>query len=202
MAAKPSAGSTRFDEAYFDRYYGDPSTRVQGAKEVAQVARAVTSLAAFWGLPLRSALDLGAGLGLWKRALARAAPKLHYRGVDVSETACARHGHEQHDIATFREDTRFDLVICQGVLQYLGDRDAARAIRNIGAMCGGLLYLEALTQKDVAEVVDHARTDTDVHLRPGAWYRKQLARDFVTLGCGLFYAKRGSGVFFELEAAP
>lgn len=202
MAVTPSAGSARFDEAYFQRYYGDPKTRVQGAKEVAHAARAVTSLAAFWSLPMRSALDLGAGLGLWKGALGRVAPKLRYRGVDVSEVACERHGHERHDIATFLEDTRFDLVICQGVLQYLGDRDAARAIKNIGAMAGGLLYLEALTRKDVDEVVDLARTDTNVHLRNGAWYRKHLARDFVTLGCGLFYAKRGAGVFFELEAAP
>jgi predicted TPR repeat methyltransferase len=196
-----SAPASRFDEAYFSRYYGDPRTRVVGAEEVAKLVRAITSLASFWGLPLRSALDLGAGIGLWKTALAREAPRATYRGVDLSKVACAEYGHEPRDISRWRARGTFDLVVCQGVLQYLGDDDAAKAIENIAAMAGGLLYLEVLTKHDVDEVADLARTDAAVNLRTGAWYRKRLSPHFVMLGCGLWHSRKAEGVFFELERA-
>jgi predicted TPR repeat methyltransferase len=200
--SRTSAPASRFDAGYFDHYYGDPRTRVQGPAEVGALARAIAALADFWHLPLDSALDLGAGVGLWKKALRKERPDLEYRGVDLSPVACARYGHEQRDIARWRADERFDLIVCQGVLQYLDDRDAAAALRNIAAMARGLLYLEALTKQDVEEVVDLDRTDADVHLRTGSWYRTRLSRDFVELGCGLFSARRAHGVFFELEHAP
>ena len=201
MKPKGSSPASRFDEKYFRRYYGDEKTRVTGEKEISQLVRAVVSLAGFWGLPLGNALDLGAGVGHWKRALARELPRLSYRGVDLSPVACARYGHVQASIASYRVKEHFDLVICQGVLQYLDDKDAAAALRNIGAMAGGLLYLEALTKHDVDEVADLTRTDADVHLRTGAWYRKRLAKDFITLGCGLYAARRAGAMFFELEQA-
>lgn len=172
-----------------------------GELEVARLVRAITSLAAFWGLPLSSALDVGAGVGLWKAALAREAPELVYRGVDLSPLATERYGHERRDIARWRARSRFDLVVCQGVLQYLDDADAERAIENVAAMSRGLLYLEALTRLDVAEVADLDRTDAAVHLRTGAWYRKRLDAHFVALGCGLWHSRRAQGVFFELERA-
>lgn len=197
----PDSAPSRFDEAYFQRYYEDPATRVQGPEEVARLARAVCSFMAFWGMSLDSALDIGAGPGLWRSALATEAPGLKYRGVDVSPVACERYGHERRDISSWKARDRFDLVICQGVLQYLDDAQAERAIANLGAMTGGMLYLEALTRRDVREVVDLERSDTLVHLRTGAWYRKLLTPHFVTLGCGLFCSRSSHGVFFELEQA-
>jgi predicted TPR repeat methyltransferase len=191
----------RFDAAYFDRYYGDPKTRVVGSSDIGKLVRALSSLAEFWSLPLASALDLGAGVGHWKTALAKERPYLQYTGVDLSPVVCERYGHQQADISRFLVKERFDLVICQGVLQYLSTKDAARAIDNIGQMAGGLVYVEALTTHDVDEVVDLGRTDTDVHLREGAWYRERLAEHLVPLGCGFHYARSGDGVFFELETA-
>lgn len=201
QAPEGSIPSHVFDGAYFDRYYGDPKTRVQGPPEVTHLARAISSLAAFWGMSLDSALDLGAGPGFWRDALKQERPALAYRSVDVSPTACERYGHELRDISAWRADERFDLIICQGVLQYLDDNDAAQAIDNIGAMAQGLLYLEALTEHDAEEVADASRSDLAVHCRKGSWYRKRLAKHFVTLGCGLFYAHRGDALFFELETA-
>ena len=189
----------RFDEAYFDRYYEDPKTRVQGPDEVGRLARGVCAFASFWNLPLGDALDIGAGPGLWKQALAREVPSLNYKGIDVSPTACERYGHELRDISSWRSRHRHDLVICQGVLQYLDDEAAESAIDNIGAMSGGLLYLEVLTRRDVREVADLERSDTAVHLRTGAWYRQRLKRHFVTLGCGLFCSREAGTLFFELE---
>ncbi|MFT3765773.1 MAG: hypothetical protein QM820_09680 [Minicystis sp.] len=92
-------------------------------------------------------------------------------------------------------------MVCQGVLQYLADADAARAIDNIAAMCRGFLYLEAITKRDMREACDREATDVAVHLRTGAWYRKRLGEHFIAVGCGLYYVKDGPLVFYELEQA-
>jgi predicted TPR repeat methyltransferase len=200
--APPSSPRDHFDEAYFQRYYEDPSTRVQGPEEVGRLARAVCSMAAYWGLPLDDALDVGAGPGLWRDALQREVPGLKYTGIDVSPVACKKYGHQLRDIARWRDRHRYDLLVCQGVLQYLDDDAASSALENLGAMASGLLYLEVLTRRDVQEVVDLERSDTQVRLRLGSWYRQRLKRDFVTLGCGLFCARRAGGLFYEMECLP
>ena len=40
----------------------------------------------------------------------------------------------------------------------------------------------------------------DIHWRSGAWYRSRLDEHFVEIGAGL-WSKRGTALFFELEAA-
>jgi hypothetical protein len=189
--------SDRFDAAYFRRYYRGAG-RVHDARELAPLVHGVCGLATWFGVELRTALDVGAGTGLWGRLLRRRLPGLRYRSIDVSAHACARWGHERRDISRWRARERFDLVICHGVLQYLADADAARAIGNLGAMCRGLLYLEAITQGDLA-VLDLERTDTAVHLRTAAWYRARLARHFTQVGAGLWAARRGPVRLYQLE---
>jgi O-methyltransferase involved in polyketide biosynthesis len=93
----------------------------------------------------------------------------------------------------------FDLVVCQGVLQYLDDRAAARALRNLGQWTRGALYLEALTRRDWRHVCDRQRTDGNVHLRSGAWYRRRLARTFTAAGGGVFLQNAAGASLFELE---
>jgi hypothetical protein len=85
------------------------------------------------------------------------------------------------------------------VLQYLDDRSAARAITNLGRWCKGALYLEALTALDWKKNCDRTRTDGDVHLRTGDWYRRRLARSFVACGGGLFCSSESGATLFELE---
>jgi hypothetical protein len=189
-----------FDAAYYRRHYGGRS-RVHSAAEVARLATAVTGFAAWWGLPLRTALDVGAGPGLWRDWFRRHRPAVRYRSTDVSPWACERYGHERRDVSRWRARGRFDLVICHGVLQYLDGPGAERAIENLGAMSRGLLYLEAITARDLAEHVDRERTDTAVHARSAAWYRARLAPHFVQVGAGLWAARRAGLVFYELEAA-
>jgi len=94
----------------------------------------------------------------------------------------------------------FDLVICQGVLQYLDDRTAARALANLARWTDGVLFLEALTRRDWRENCDRERTDGDVHLRDGAWYRRRLARHFQRCGGGVFVARAAGCSLFELES--
>jgi hypothetical protein len=190
---------TSFDAAYFGRFYESRRTRVYGKKEIAHLARGVTELVAWWGGELRSVLDVGAGIGLWRDWFRRNRPGVRYVSTDVSAYACERYGHEQRDITKWRARDRFDLIICQGVLPYLSDADCKRAIANLGAMAGGFLYLEAVTARDLDELCDRSKTDVSMKRRSAAWYRRELGKQFVPLGCGLHYAKRGALGFYELE---
>jgi hypothetical protein len=126
-------------------------------------------------------------------------PDVKYRSIDVSEYACAKYGHERRDISSWRARQRFDLVVCQGVLPYLDDAACAKAIGNMGAMCSGFLYLEAITARDLREVCDRSRTDVSVRARPASFYRRLLAKSFESVGCGLFHVRGGDAVFYDLE---
>jgi len=191
---------SRFDAAYYRRHYAGRD-RVHSAREVARLAAGVDGLAAWVGLEIGAVLDVGAGPGHWRTWFRRHRPAVRYRSVDVSPWACARWGHERRDISRWRPPARYDLVVCHGVLQYLDDAGAARAVEHLGAACRGLLYLEVVTRHDLAHVVDRDRTDTAIRARSGAWYRRRLAPWFVQVGAGLWAARRAGLAFYELEAA-
>lgn len=191
----------RFDASYYRRFYRGAS-RVHSAREIASLASAVCGLAAWLGLEVERVLDVGAGTGLWRDWFRRARPRARVRSIDVSPYACARYGHERRDVSSWRARERFDLVVCHGVLQYLDDAAAARAIENLGRMCRGLLYLEAITRRDLDEVVDRDATDVSTFARTGRWYRERLAHHFVQIGGGLWAARRSGLVLYELEGPP
>lgn len=200
-ADRAADAPSRFDESYYRRYYADAKTRVHGAEQIAHLATGVTGMIAWYGGELDAVLDIGAGAGLWRDWFKKHRPRTSYRSTEVSAYACAKYGHEQRDIATWRGRERFDLIVCQGVLPYLADAAAAAAIENIAAMSRGFLYVEAITKRDFEEICDQAKTDGDVHLRSAAWYRAHLGKHFVNVGCGLYYANRGPLRFYELERA-
>jgi SAM-dependent methyltransferase len=196
----------RFDRAYYDRFYRDPATRVSDAAAVGKLAALTAAWTACLDFEVRSILDLGCGLGHWRAAARRRWPRAAYHGVEYSQHLCDELGWTRGSIVDFDPARafgaeRFDLVVCQGVLQYLDDRQAAAALTNLARWSDGLLFLEALTALDWRERCDRSRTDGDVHLRPGAWYRRRLGRDFVALGGGVFAARRAGFPFFELETA-
>jgi hypothetical protein len=189
-----------FDAEYFERFYERRSTRVYDAEKVAHLARGVTGMVRWLGGELRNVLDVGAGAGFWRSYFRAVEPGVRYVSTDASPYACERYGHEHRDIARWRSSERFDLVVCQGVLPYLTDDDASRAIENIAAMSRGFLYLEAITARDVRDVCDLDKTDVAIHPRPGTFYLSRLEKHFVRAGCGLFYSKTGTLSFYELEA--
>jgi hypothetical protein len=117
----------------------------------------------------------------------------------VSEHACKKYGHELRDIATWRPKQPFDLVICMDVLQYLDERAATAALRNLAFATRTCLYFDALTSHDARHTVDRSATDLDAHLRPGSWYRDRLSRAFVQVGGGLWVRKGAPIVLHELE---
>ncbi len=199
MNARRASDPLRFDAAYFRRFYRGKG-RTHTAREIAQLVAGVCGLSAWLGVEIRSILDVGAGTGIWRGPLRRRVPGARYRSIDVSPWACARYGHERRDISRWRARGRFDLVVCHSVLQYLPDAAAERALRNLGAMSRGVLYLEAITREDL-EVLDLEHTDTVMHLRPARWYRERLARDFEQVGGGLWAARRGPVRLYALEGA-
>lgn len=207
MSARMSARAPKsrdedepFDAAYYERYYGSAGTRVHSAAEVARLCSAVASFVEWWQHPLDTVLDVGAGVGLWRDWFAEHRPRVAYRSTEYSAHACRAYGHEQRDITSWRAPEQFDLVVCQGVLPYLDDAGAAKAIDNLAAMTGGFLYLEAITRRDLRLVCDGERTDVEVFARTGAWYRARLSKHYTEVGCGLWCKKDAGVLFYELEA--
>ncbi len=202
-AARPRKGTRgkgeTFDESYYGRYYHDRKTRVHGPAEIARLCTAVTSLLDWWGFNVESVLDVGAGVGLWRDWFKVNRPAVAYRSTEVSAYACKEYGHEQKDITAWRDDEAYDLVVCQGVLPYLDDEGCAKALDNLAAMTAGFLYLEAITARDVKEVVDDHKTDVAIWPRKGSFYKKRLSKHFDEVGCGLWCKKDAPVLFYELE---
>jgi trans-aconitate methyltransferase len=184
--------ASRFDAAYYRRFYEDPRTRVAAPGETRALADFVCGYLRYADLPVRSVLDMGCGMGAWKNEIARHFPAAGYTGVEYSAYLCERFGWKPGSVDEFRSRTKFDLVICQDVLQYLADRRAAKAISNLASLCAGAMYFAVLTKKDWTENCDQALTDGTGYQRGGDWYRKRLRKHFINAGGGVFF-RRGAG---------
>lgn len=196
---QPVAPPAYFDAAYFRRWYGNPTSRAFTRVDKEKRADFVLSYLRLLGVPVKRVCDVGCGLGHWRDALVSRRPRLSYTGVEISPFLCQRFGWHQASAADYAPKRQFDLVIAQSVLHHLNARDCAQAIRNIASYCRGALYLEVATARDWKTVIDRTRTDPAVYHRTGTWYKAQLARHFVSVGGGLFLAKRAGVALLELE---
>jgi 2-polyprenyl-3-methyl-5-hydroxy-6-metoxy-1,4-benzoquinol methylase len=189
-----------FDRAYYARFYENPKTRVTDRGQVERLAGFVASYLLYLGVGVRRVLDLGCGMGLWREPLARAFPEARYQGVELSTYLCERFGWTQGSVVDFAAKQPFDLVVCQGVLPYLGAAEARRAIANLASLCRGALYLEAVTTDDFrAGVIDRGRTDAGMQLRSRTFYLRALAPHFVPIGGGVFVARAAQVPLYALE---
>lgn len=192
----------RFDDAYYRRFYGDPATAVHGPDEIDRLARGVTSMIRYWGYPLATALDVGAGTGLWGAWFGRHDPGVTVRSTDVSAHACATYGHDQLDVTAAHLDASFDLVICHGVLDCLDDAGCERAVGNLAAMTRGFLYCVTKTEEDFqAKVIDAGLSDLGGHRRPAAFYARLLGDYYVRVGAGLWLIHTAPMQLMALERA-
>jgi len=89
----------RFDEAYYHRFYESPQTRVVTPEEHAHLASFVFGFARWNRIDLKSVLDIGAGIGLWKHWIEKHEHGLAYTGTEVSQAMCKKHGFLNRDIA-------------------------------------------------------------------------------------------------------
>ena len=187
----------RFDQKYYRRFYKtDP---VHTEAQIHPLVLALDSLAKWWGYPIRSVLETGAGLGLWRNWYRSHRQKVRVLSTDQSEYACRTYGHEQRDLSRWFARRPFDLVVCQSVLQYLSDADAASAIRNLGLSTRHFLYFEVPTLEDYRETLDKKSTDLRIHLRSAAWYRRRLSQDFTEVGASIWLKKTAPVILYELE---
>jgi SAM-dependent methyltransferase len=189
-----------FDEAFFERYYGDAATRVADAGDAARLVALVGGLVDYIGIRVRRILDAGCGVGLLRAPLLARYPGAEYQGLEVSPFLCRKFGWTQGSLAEYRSARRFDLVICHDVLQYLDDARAQRAIANLSRLSRAALYFSVLTRGDWRHAADQSRTDSHVHLRPADWYRSRLRRRFRHLGAGVHLARPLKPILWELEA--
>lgn len=190
-----------FDQAYYQRFYYNPRTSVTSRAEMRARGRMIAACVEYVGLPVKSILDAGCGVGMLRAPLTRAFPAAEYVGLEYSEYLCRRYGWRQGSVATLRTRERFDLVVCYDVLQYLGVAEARRAIANLSRVCRGALYFGALTTEDWRDNCDQSRTDRIPGLRPGAWYRRELKRAFRPVGCGVWLKRAVNLTLWDLDTA-
>ena len=188
-----------FDSAYFRKYYFNKATRVAGGAEMQGRARLIAAILRHACVPVRSILDAGCGIGLLRKPFAEVLPRARYVGLEASDYLCGRYGWTHGSVIDFAPRKPSDLVICYDVLQYLDDRDAARAIANLANLTRAALYVSALTREDWRDNCDRSRTDRAVHLRPGDWYRRRLRKRFAYLGFGVWLRKDVTAILWDLE---
>ncbi len=198
----PVSTATVFGPAYFRKFYLKASTRVVTPADMRTRARLIAAILAQAGIPVRRILDAGCGIGLLRIPFSEVLPRARYTGVDASDYLCARFGWTKGSVVDYSPKRPSDLVVCYDVLQYLDDREAARAIANLGRLTRAALYVSALTREDWRDNCDRSRTDRAVHLRTGDWYRRRLKRQFRYLGFGLWLRKDVTALFWEMERTP
>ncbi len=191
-----------FDAAYYRRFYQDPKTRVYDQRRHTSLVSGVVHLIDWLAAPVESVLDVGAGVGWWRDWFRKNRPEVHYVSTEMNAEICRKYGHLQADITQWRSFESFNLVICQGVLPYLTKPQIRKAIKNMAAMCGGFLYLEAITDEDIAGSVDQTKTDIGVHGHSKEFYRGELNKYFREVGAGLFASRSSDLVLFGLEVRP
>ena len=194
-----TAAAEVFGPAYFRRFYLNPQTRVTTPGEMRARAGLIAAILVHARVPVRTILDAGCGVGLLRKPFAEVLLRARYMGLDASEYVCARHGWILGSVVDYAPRTPCDLVVCYDVLQYLGDRDAARAIANLTRLTRSALYFSALTLEDWRANCDRKRTDCTVHLRAGAWYRRRLKRHFRYLGFGVWLRKDVTAIVWDME---
>jgi SAM-dependent methyltransferase len=197
--------ATRYDRAYFDKWYRHPTRRVRSPATLArEVACVIGMTEQVSGRSVRSVLDVGCGEGHWHPALARLRPSIHYTGVDPSAYAVRRFGARRNirlgtvgalDAIGLRGP--FDLVVCASVLNYLTPSELSRGLTHIAALLGGVAYLEIYTSDDA--VTGDTRPAVR---RAAAWYRR-AARRAGLVACGLhcYVGRTRAGTLAALERA-
>ena len=191
--------NNQFDAAFYERFYANPRTRVTTHAEMSRRAAVVAALVNHLEVPVKRILDAGCGLGLMRDTLLEAFPNAAYVGIEVSEHLCKQLGWIQASLAAYRSRSRFDLIVCYDVLQYLPTGEAVRALANLGRLCRGALYFHAPTREDWKDNADLSCSDSNIHLRDAHWYRSRLVRNFRSIGCGMHLRRGVPFVQWELE---
>lgn len=189
-----------FDQAYFERYYFNPRTRIAERTYFDRLAAFAASYLALLDCPVKRVLDVGCGAGLLHRGLRRAIPGVRIDACDASEYACKRFGWLHTTIQALEIPQPYDLVICHDVLQYLDNRAARQAIDKLADFTDCALLFGVLTSEDWRENCDQKLTDGNAWIRSTAWYRRHLGRHFRNAGGGMYLKRDANVVLYSLDA--
>ncbi|MDI3380881.1 class I SAM-dependent methyltransferase [Xenophilus aerolatus] len=197
-----SADAALFDAAYYERFYFDHKTRVSDPQHVERLGTFVCSYLQYLRVPVRRVLDVGCGIGLWRDIVTRHFPQAQFHGVEISDYLCQRYGWTQGSVVDFTAREPFDLVVCQGVLAYLSPADLKRALRNLGSLTRGALYLEVVTREDYEnDIVDDTLTDPRLFRHRAEAYRRGLAPHFRHAGGGVWLSRDCEVPLYAMECA-
>jgi len=195
-----SANQQWFDEAYYQRYYFDKKTSGVDPAHVERLGTFVCSYLKYLRVPIRRVLDVGCGIGLWREALGQHFPDASFDGVEYSEYLCTRFGWERGSVVDYVAEKPFDLVICQGVLPYLNPADLQSALRNLGKLSRGALYVEAVAREDYENgTIEETLSDPRLFRHPAQHYRRGLSNRFTEVGGGLWLSRKAELPLFALE---
>lgn len=195
-----SASDQWFDEAYYQRFYFDKKTSVVDPEHIERLGNFVCSYLKYLRVPVARVLDVGCGIGLWKDVVQKQFPGCTYQGVEFSEYLCGRFGWQRGSVVDYQADAPYDLVICQGVLPYLSPSDLKAALKNLGKLSHGALYLEAVSREDYErDIIDEELTDSRLFRHRAALYRQGLTQNFSELGGGMWLSRKAQVPVFELE---
>ncbi len=190
-----------FDRDYYQRFYFNPRTAVTSRAEMRARARLIAGCVEYVGLPVRQILDAGCGVGMLRAPLRRACARPATSGSSSASTSAAATAGTRARSRPSARASAMSWSICYDVLQYLPAPEARAAIANLARLCCGALYFGALTTEDWQQNCDRSRTDRIPGLRPGAWYRRQLARAFRPLGCGMWLKRNLDITLWNLDVA-
>jgi SAM-dependent methyltransferase len=196
---------TRYDRAYFDRWYRDPKTRVKSGASIRRKAALALSVAEYYlERPVRTVLDVGCGEGNWLPALKALRPAVRYTGVDPSEYAIERFGKKRNirkgSFATLEEiglDDEYDLIVCSDTLFYLPLEELEQGLASMAHRATGVSFLELYTNDD-SLVGDFPKEG----LRSASYYRRMLRRHgFHSVGSHCYLVPHNADRAMELEKA-
>jgi SAM-dependent methyltransferase len=183
----PSRDRTPYDKAYFDKWYRAPATQVRSRAELTRLVTFVLATADYvLGRSVRTVLDVGAGEGNWLPILRKLRPGIVYQGVDPSEYAVHRFGKRRNillgDVTALDAlplEDGYDLVIANGMLNYLGVEALRSGLAQMVRRAHGMLYLEIFTETDEISGDTHF-----AHSHSADWFRR-LLRQSGLVGCGM-----------------
>ena len=148
-----------YDREYYRRWYQDPDTRIASREGVARKVRLAVAAAEFMlARPITSVLDVGCGEGAWRAPLRKIRPRATWLGVESSDYVVSRFGKARNirrgtfgQLRALGLKNDFDLIVCADVVQYIGDDDLRRGLREIRRLARGVVYIETFAAEDAME---------------------------------------------------
>lgn len=187
----------KFDSKYFNQIYPKGET-IDGDYNAKEHALYLKHLFLLMGVHISSVYDFGFGKGNLLKQVSKKLEVVHVGGCDISEVALRKLQKSQISkewklqvapIDKVQLQRKYDLGICNSVLQYVDDKVMEKAISNMAKHCK-YLYLQVPTKKDYAYLKKHLKfEDPYAKIRDLNFYNKRVKKYFTAVSYGLLESK-------------